>query len=48
VQQDGSVALTLDWARDYMSPQALVLAIGAPITPLCAHVLKVGQEFPDE
>ncbi|MDR3640239.1 MAG: TIGR03960 family B12-binding radical SAM protein [Humidesulfovibrio sp.] len=45
---DGGVALTLDWAKDYMSPQALVLAVGAPITPLAAHVLKVGQEFPEE
>jgi radical SAM family uncharacterized protein/radical SAM-linked protein len=43
---DDGVALTLDWAKDYMSPQALVLAVGAPITPLAAHVLKVGQEFP--
>jgi radical SAM family uncharacterized protein/radical SAM-linked protein len=43
-----TVALTLDWSKDYMSPKALVLAVGAPISPLSAQVLKVGQEFPDE
>jgi len=48
LQPDGGVALSLDWSKDYMSPQALVLAVGAPITPLAAHVLKVGQEFPEE
>ena len=47
--QDGDcVALVFDWAKDYMSPQALVQAVNAPISPLCAHLLKVGQEFPEE
>jgi hypothetical protein len=30
-----------------MSPQALVLAVNAPITPLSAQLLKVGQQFPE-
>lgn len=47
-QGDDCVALTFDWAKDYMSPQALVLAVNAPITPLSAQLLKVGQKFPDE
>ena len=47
-QSNDSVALTFDWSRDYMSPQGLVLAVNAPITPLAAHLLKVGQEFPAE
>jgi radical SAM family uncharacterized protein/radical SAM-linked protein len=47
-KHDGSMALTFDWSKDYMSPQALVLAVNAPITPLAAHLLKVGQQFPEE
>lgn len=47
LKSDGSVALTFDWAKDYMSPQALVLAVGAPISPLAAQLLKVGQQFPE-
>ncbi|MHC1751111.1 TIGR03960 family B12-binding radical SAM protein [Humidesulfovibrio sp.] len=46
LKSDGAVALTFDWSKDYMSPQALVLAVGAPITPLAAQLLKVGQQFP--
>jgi len=45
LQADGSVALIFDWSSDYMSPKALVLAVNAPITPLAARLLKVGQEF---
>jgi len=41
------VALTFDWSKDYMSPQGLVLAVNAPISPLAAHLLKVGQQFPE-
>lgn len=48
LKSDGQVALTFDWSKDYMSPQALVLAVNAPISPLAAHVLKVGQQFPQE
>jgi len=46
-RHDGSVELILDWSKDYMSPQGLVLAVNAPITPLAAHLLKVGQQFPE-
>jgi len=47
-KDNDSMELTFDWALDYMSPRALVLAVNAPISPLAAHVLKVGQEFPEE
>jgi radical SAM-linked protein len=46
-RHDGSVELIFDWSKDYMSPQGLVLAVNAPITPLAAHLLKVGQQFPE-
>ncbi len=46
-KSDGTVALTFDWSKDYMSPQGLVLAVNAPISPLAAHLLKVGQQFPE-
>jgi radical SAM family uncharacterized protein/radical SAM-linked protein len=51
LRADGGVELTLDWSADYMSPQALVLAVsgageGVPATALNARVLKTGQEFP--
>jgi len=47
LKPDGAVALVFDWSKDYMSPQALVLAVNAPITPLSAQLLKVGQQFPE-
>ncbi|OGR36976.1 MAG: B12-binding domain-containing radical SAM protein [Desulfovibrionales bacterium GWA2_65_9] len=40
------VRLTFDWSREYMSPVNLVHAVNAPISPLAAHLTKVGQEFP--
>jgi radical SAM family uncharacterized protein/radical SAM-linked protein len=46
-RHDGTMALTFDWSKDYMSPQALVLAVNTPISPLAAHLLKVGQQFPE-
>jgi len=45
LQNDGAVALTLDWTTDYMSPKALALAVNDPISPLAVSLLKVGQEF---
>jgi radical SAM family uncharacterized protein/radical SAM-linked protein len=45
---DGSVALTLDWTADYMSPKALVLAVNAPISPLAVSLLKMGQELEEK
>ena len=41
-----AVRLTFDWSREYMSPVNLVHAVNAPISPLAAHLTKVGQEFP--
>jgi len=41
-----AVRLTFDWSREYMSPVNLVHAVNAPISPLAAHLVKVGQEFP--
>lgn len=48
VRLDGpdGVRLTFDWSGEYMSPVNLVRAVNEPITPLAAHLLKVGQEFP--
>ncbi len=43
---EASVALTLDWTGDYMSPVNLVRAVNEPISPLSFHLLKTGQEFP--
>ena len=40
------VRLTFDWTNEYMSPVNLVHAVNAPISPLSAHLTKVGQEFP--
>jgi radical SAM family uncharacterized protein/radical SAM-linked protein len=40
------VRLTFDWSSEYMSPVNLVHAVNEPISPLSAHLLKVGQEFP--
>ncbi|MDO9631409.1 MAG: TIGR03936 family radical SAM-associated protein, partial [Humidesulfovibrio sp.] len=41
-----AVRLTFDWSKEYMSPVNLVRAVNEPISPLSAHLVKVGQEFP--
>ncbi|MDQ7834614.1 MAG: TIGR03960 family B12-binding radical SAM protein [Humidesulfovibrio sp.] len=46
LEGQNGVRLTFDWSNEYMSPVNLVRAVNEPISPLAAHLIKVGQEFP--